>query len=375
MAGSVVHLDICEAWWRWGGYGSYPLSDTKDSHSANAFPSLKPDMDIFGIPRRSRKQRGWYQIKHHMSGISAIQGLQSAPAASAADIPQELFNSILAAYVLTERERARSWDSSFITDKRQLGACGLVCRHWAAICQKKIYRNIIIRSRQDVCQLVDFVKSPISRVRGYISATTIPAQKLGGSPWIHILSTTPLSVDGFRDFSIALEGPLPLGQKTLRSIHQALPRSLPEFSSRISHLSLSDIHFKNLDDLIHLAWEIPSMTELKCSRVTWDSLPRILPCIAADIERTKRPEYFAARMSQCSPSWSQAAIWLAETRRRRRARADRYCTEEDMTRIFALVRCVEACVIDAPNVFHGVFSIPRNTFDDDDSVWTEILGQ
>ena len=64
MTNHLVQLDIEREWWAWRGYPRHwwdevDLKDPMDMDgfdNAAAFPSLKPDIDVFRPPLRSRTQ-------------------------------------------------------------------------------------------------------------------------------------------------------------------------------------------------------------------------------------------------------------------------------------------------------------------------------
>lgn len=148
---SVVELEIDEEWYRWSGFPHNILSpwkpaetDGPEFYTENAFPSLKPDIDILGIPRRSRKQRGWYQVTVPFIGQHGEQLGTRAHCrglAKPSDIPPELFDDLL-------REAAGNWLSC---DKHALATCALVCRYWAAKCQEVIFFHLRLNSRRMHC--------------------------------------------------------------------------------------------------------------------------------------------------------------------------------------------------------------------------------
>lgn len=60
----------------------------------------------------------------------------------------------------------------------------------------------------------------------------------------------------------------------MRSIHFAVPRSLPSsFSRGIRSLRLCDIHFRRHEDMTSLVSELPDLQRLDCSYVTFGSFP------------------------------------------------------------------------------------------------------
>ena len=122
-------------------------ADKDDYDPCRAFPSVKPRLDIFGIPPRTRKQRGWYQIRtspaqsqsrfpvscpEMLFPPAADDRIMHTPAATGANIPLELIDAIL--------ERMDD------EDKRLLSSYSRVCRHWTRICQPMLFIDLKLRS-------------------------------------------------------------------------------------------------------------------------------------------------------------------------------------------------------------------------------------
>lgn len=154
--------------WRGDLHDYYNFSTTRrpdpmdrcDYNESSAFPMHKPNFDVFGIPRRTRKQRGWYQVRHHPKARPErhICILPTPPAPSAvtgADLPIELVRLI---GKMMTGITALQWDKD--DDKRTMMACALVCRYWASQFLPKIFRKILIISRQRALALWEFDRSP-----------------------------------------------------------------------------------------------------------------------------------------------------------------------------------------------------------------------
>lgn len=361
---STVALLIYPEWYWWRGFprlsepwGDIVLAPTDADYTENAFPSRKPDIDVCGVPRRSRAQRGWYQVSAFASAstststsTSTSMSISKAPStrkqptrateprartATPADVPPELFQHILDQ--LDTRGRAR---------------CGGVCRYWATQCQRALFHCVDVRARGDVRALLGFMDAPTSRVARCVFAVRASAPAASsGDPWFHHLS--PIK-DRFRQgdsgvrlgvIELSLSGPLPPssgGPRSLRSIHHALPRSLPHFSRHIDRLTLTDMHFAKLDDLMHLVWELPDLWLLACTGVAWGAVPAGVP----RRRRRKRagfPRVAAGSVkvevgSGCGPRAVEAAVWLSTCLVRRE---HWFLGVEDLERVVVLARAVD----------------------------------
>lgn len=98
-----------------------------------------------------------------------------ATAVTGAEVPPELFERILSLYT-TPLYRPPDGVGFVIAEKREMGNCALVCRYWASYCQRRMFRELELRSSEDVHQLLAFLNSPHSRVGDYICHVTVPAQ-------------------------------------------------------------------------------------------------------------------------------------------------------------------------------------------------------
>lgn len=223
-------------------------------------------------------------------------------------------------------------------EKHELASCSFVCRFWAFICQSKIFRTIALRSREDVYQLSKFTESPVSRVAQYIYFLDIPPQvyPFAPAPWIHLLSLLDRNrLVHLGTISIDLAGPVP-GPHHIRSIHAALPKCPPTFSSFIMNLDLRDVHFRSFSHLVHLVSELHSLSDLRCDAVTWsgETLIARLPS-----KKHRLRSFRSVEMSGCTLDW--AAIWIVLAFQPPEKRA---ITEDDWTNVSASAHSIEASI-------------------------------
>lgn len=191
----------------------YELHDPMDHprfDESTAFPSVKPNIDIFGPPQcRSRRQRGWYQVKTWPPRSPHLRSFGHVKPFSWATLPQELFRDIL---------------SNTCKDKHELGRMRQVNKYWAAQCSSDIFRGLLMSSRLDVLDLCNFIKDPACLFLPHLLDITIRlSASVPDHPYIH-----PLPQIWVRNYmALELRGPLPSSIRTLRSIHALLPKSLP----------------------------------------------------------------------------------------------------------------------------------------------------
>ncbi|KAF7794410.1 hypothetical protein EIP86_005544 [Pleurotus ostreatoroseus] len=297
----------------------------------------KPDTDLF-FPILSRYHRGWLQIQpwpRHPDPIIHPSYAETRRL-TGGDIPIEIVQRI--AEVLSVKGASRLEPAAH---KRDLAACALMCRAWVPICQAKLFDEITLRCARDVHELLDFLMDPTSNIRHYIQDLHIPPQALAGTPWIHHLSSLypylpnlPREIEGYRNIDSPIvhtvNGPLARGRGPLRSIHQALPRAPPIFSSYIQKLCLNKLHFRKFNDLADLVAELRDLRYLECDGLT----------IAGSLPRPSRALGFMPEivMHDCNFSW--ASIWLFVGQRKGFSPWQERIDPDDDARIGELARTI-----------------------------------
>ena len=271
MDQSQVTLQIPMEWWIWrglhpflgverpwiGGLEFQPFGadafvwdpmEAQDFDVTRAFPLFKPAIDVFGVPRRSRKQRGWYQVRSPWKPTPTCRTLSTL--ASAADIPPELISMIVLE----------------IGGVDELASCARVCHHWARVLQPRLFEHITLCSRDDMQHLLDIHRTSLTNLSQAIESLTLMTS-FGAAPFAHRIAKIKHT---FRA-DLTIDGPSPPSAcRNLRSIHASLPRSLPPAASRgITFLELRDVHFRSFMDLVELVSELPHLDSFTGSRLTW----------------------------------------------------------------------------------------------------------
>lgn len=319
-----AQLEIYRIWWTWRGclQDYYRGSNTRfipphdlgedamdrvDYDEATAFPMMKPNFNVFGTPSRTRSQRGWYHVhehpklqQKHTTRLSSQSSRNSAVSAHAtgAHLPTELVQ-LAAAMMSATLDRDN--------DKRTLMSCALVCRYWATWFLPQIFVQLSVHSRKCALQLQAYDRSPTCQFfRVSRPDVSVQVNRLVELNYIHLIAPTRSE-----ETSLALNGPVPRGWKTIRSIHQALPQSIPRlFSSKITHLKLTDITFQRFADLVHLVCELPDLEFLHCKRVMWNSLPAAIDSILRRRVLEGRDSLKSISMEESSAAWVQAAVHI-----------------------------------------------------------------
>ncbi|KAF7796842.1 hypothetical protein EIP86_008026 [Pleurotus ostreatoroseus] len=310
----TVQLEIYAQWRLWSG--SYadngksspstindPL-DWRTYSDTTSFPTLKPDFTVFGVPRRSRKQRGWYQVKKRNASSPSFPLVY--PRATGADVPPELFDRIIEAIAPNYLQDTR------VEERQILAACGQVCRFWAEKCNKVLYYRLNLRKRDDFLTLRAFNEDSGSQIFRYWSDSDIHVSvtQLSSMPWLHLM--TGLLQNAQKEgpaIGVTVEGPLPPKMKSMRTLHPGLPRAPRQFSYGITHLVLKDIHFQRLHDLMNVLRELPYLYWLECEKLTWAVLPSTIPRRLRSAGLQLQIPSYTMLLWKCSQTWGQALLF------------------------------------------------------------------
>ena len=196
--------------------------------------------------------------------------------ASGADIPEELFERILLHVV--RNDKLGSLD---VEARRTLSACGLVCRYFADVCRPKLFLAITLQSFDDTQQLCQFLDNPPTSVLPiadhirWIGAE--PEWK--DRPWLHLvhLHIIPKLTQPDTEFWVDGSGLVGSSPSRLTSLHPKLPRAPPCWSSDISELHLTDVHFQSSTNLLQLVGSIAWLERLYLSDVTCETFLDVTP--------------------------------------------------------------------------------------------------
>lgn len=239
---------------------------------------------------------------------------------TAADIPPELFDLILYFLMLQGNVRIDDADHLQVVDvsKREMCNCGLTCRYWADLCLSKAFQYVRITSREDLLELAEFVRSPHSYLRRYLTVVDL-VQVDPKPPWIHhaapLVGALALDLVGELQYTLTLEGPgfahgpkLYPGSESIRSVHQGVPRRIPSSMSPFDRLYLSNIHFHSFNDFLRLISELPTSTQLILDRISWTELPDAIPVIRG------RSRLFYVEVSTVQAYWPFVRLFVGSKR-------------------------------------------------------------
>ena len=275
----------------------------------NAFPQLKPSANVFGVPLRSRKQRGWYQVQQHpqpMTQLASMDVLLTVrPTASAACLPVELIHQIGESLIDYTGPGAGRPQNPF---RDEYVWCARVCRHWAKVMQPRLFAGLQIGSHSEMVQLLDIRRTSLTGLAQSDPQAGL-RDSLDGAPFTHLAPhMKPWN-------SLTITGPLPTSQgTTLRSIHGRVPRSLPtSASASIGLLTLRHIHFRYFADLVKLLSEASNVRVLTAIGLTWpqESEPYV---VAKNKHGKPFPDLCQVTLNGCTTRQSCLALLLTTER-------------------------------------------------------------
>ena len=264
-----------------------------------AFPLLKPSIDVLGVPRRSRRQRGWYQVRSPSRPVTSLGGAIHQRMRTAADLPPELVLAI----VHTIRD-------TFDWSRHTLALCARVCRHWADIFQPLLLLDLKIFSHSEMTRLSRVRHTLTSKIVQHTAVLSLE-DKLGNAPFTHLASKILIGTRS--TCTLKITGPLPArcGAR-LTSIYGLLPKSLPSSRVlRIHSLTLEDARFHSFMDMVRLIQEIPTLISLTGIRLSWPSesgWPGTSSVLSTS--RWPAPRLDIVRLEECEPRQHWLALLL-----------------------------------------------------------------
>ena len=265
-----------------------------------------------------------------------LQFLQhTAMLASAADIPEELFDQILEfltlAVVYKPEDRAPA--------KHHMNQCSLVCKFWASRCRPRIFDHITLRSLKDAQTLLSFSPAVKRYVIDLFLEETEPCE-----PWTHLIYRAVAHGDfsTYRfDFTHKLDGACtPMSVQTLRSLHPSLPQRTPVVIREAFHLYVMNYRLHAFTDIAHLVrklWE-PVSWHLDFTNISWIKPLDFVPPI---LGKKNRATCYQTEVRQCVDRWP--FVWLSITTKQPEPNSltpTAYLSQDEAFRLGAFVRCL-----------------------------------
>ena len=329
----VIELQIDSQWWLWCGYQPFSRvqdgfinapelrwlrrRDPMDAPEFNeelAFPLLKPSIDIFGIPRRSRRQRGWYQVRSPLlrsRPAAILNDVGTAATSSDTGPPPDIRSSILESIRFSEA----FYSTGLLVARHELGMCAQVCHHWAKVLQPQLFECLTISSAGEIRQLGDILRTSLTGLARHDPNFKFE-DSLSVHPFTHLASISICKRERvtIRLNELSIRGPLPSSRGlSLRSVHGRLPRSLPaRHFILLGELKLRDIHFRLFTDFIRLVSELPTLRTLVGIQLTWSQVlePPLVPRAGASWRRHVGDNFCAVTLRDCTVGQHWPALLL-----------------------------------------------------------------
>lgn len=226
--------------------------------------------------------------------------------ATASDLPSEIVNRVLD--YLTDPDCCGLASPT----KKDLSSCSPTCRYWAQRCQPRLFREIALRSRADVYELLALLKD--SRICASRFIRGIYLQVAPGDPWVHLaFFLLPSNLfECFWYFCLSITENLPdstdstgtapavLGQPGPRMycIDRLLPRTYPPPKNLI-HIVLARLTFSCFEDLLRLISSLSPLQSCRCEELSWLSRTETSPY------RIRLPAQFSSVSTiGCTEDWA-----------------------------------------------------------------------
>ncbi len=185
-------------------------------------------------------------------------------------------------------------------DKHPLALVSLTCCYFSKQLRPTLCETIKLDSRDDLLTLISFLDSPISRIKDYITYIKVE-QYEPCQPWLHLLHTSlmcRLPHAEIVSFSLMAQEPV-----KLLSIHRGPPTSIPPACRHIERLNLTNFRLYSFDHLVKLVAGLPHLSNLRCERLVWPSVPPdTLPALRR-YNRGNERCLLKVSMKNCAESW------------------------------------------------------------------------
>ena len=187
-------------------------------------------------------------------------------------------------------------------EKHPISTCGLVCRYWENICRRRLFYTITLRSHQDLDQFADILDAPPARDMDPLPKVIMElrAEPSGQDvPWLHLapsssLARLPQAMYGTHYFTV--DGSKLRSEKAgqLKTLHPAVPRTLPSAFSPVTQLALHSVHFLSGPEFAKLIGGLIFLQALSLKDVTWGAVPSEAAILALSAPKLENV-LFAAR--------------------------------------------------------------------------------
>lgn len=256
--------------------------------------------------------------------------------ATAADIPEELFDRILGIL---------AWDTAISVyrpeaiaqGKQHLSLCSLVCRFWASRCRPYLFERLGLRSLEDAQFLLSLSPTIKRHIVSLSLEETEPCQ-----PWTHIVyravargNFSPMII-----VSHTLDGACtPTSVQTLRSLQPSLPQRMPVMLQDQIRYHVKNYRLQTFTDIVLLVLKLSTLViwQPDFTNISWIKPVDIVPPM---LGRKNRALCDHMEIYQCVDRWP--FMWLCITTRapEPNSQAAAYLPPDEAWTLVALVRCI-----------------------------------
>lgn len=261
--------------------------------------------------------------------------------ATAADLPPELFPLILD-YLRTDvRGIYLGYDPKRDVWVRDMMSCSLVCLYWANLCREYLFSDwtLVIKSLAEFLTLESYAAGGCTRLvqlHRFIRRFKVE-QTWDSAAWCYRIHKSCLIQSG--ETHLFLSGPVPshLPRSAYRSPHWSLPRSLPSCYLPFPNVTLRDIQFPCLSDLLALLSHFKhSERYITLESVTWAEVDIHGPVRTFGRRQETRRRYPILSARGCTDN---AVVCILATGALETWPAS-HLRETELANIFALVRVI-----------------------------------
>lgn len=218
------------------------------------------------------------------AGISTAQE-EAIPKrrATAADLPPELFPDIVQWDVISD-EKLASDLASKRKRKRQYGRLCLTCKVWAQVYRQKVWEDIALLSREDICAfsriLLTSPPAQLPPIWTYVKELWVVAGYSFQQPWLHLVplvlrnplfSRTPSLK--YRRVLIEQDGDDKKAWSLKHHTQKLIPRAIPAWNCRCKRLYLSSVQFPSVLQPLNVLQEPGGLEIVDLNNVSWTTQP------------------------------------------------------------------------------------------------------
>lgn len=239
--------------------------------------------------------------------------------ATASDIPQELFVTILA-FVGQDSELRGTTLERWTIKTRDLANCALTCFYWAQQCRPMLHAHILVRNTKVLYALSLLVRNLPPRlppITDFVRQVHL-IQQLNDIPWLHRIAMQPsLLPRQIRSAIIHMRlvasspnrGNPASPSNDLFRLFPRLPRAVPPVFHKCNTFTIQNCHFRTVQDLKRCLQQVcfDGYGRLHLVRAFWSTSEQVHDSNA----KLRLPYRFIAGQATSCPPVTVATAWAA----------------------------------------------------------------